>query len=127
MDIERVKETKFLGVIIDENLNWKPQIKHLQSKILKMIAILNKAKQALNNKSLHILYRSLVSPYLTYCAEVWANTFKSSLQSLFILPTKSSWDHKQSSLQGSHTFTVSSVKTVQIHPSNRISNSTNYV
>ncbi len=85
VDIERVTETKFLGVIIDENLNWKPHIKYLQSKVSKTIAVLNKEKQVLDNNSLHILYSSLVSPYLTYCADVWGNTFKSSLQSLFIL------------------------------------------
>lgn len=63
VDIERVTETKFLGVIIDENLNWKPHIKHLQSKVSKTIAELNKAKQVKDNNSLHILSSSLVSPY----------------------------------------------------------------
>ena len=30
--LKRVKETKFLGVIIDENLNWNSQIKHIGKK-----------------------------------------------------------------------------------------------
>ncbi len=32
MQIERVNENKFLGVIIDEKINWKPHIKHIQTK-----------------------------------------------------------------------------------------------
>ena len=28
-EIEEVKQTKFLGVIIDENLSWEPHIEHL--------------------------------------------------------------------------------------------------
>lgn len=47
--------------------------------------MLYKAKQVLDQKSLHILYCSLVWPYLNYCVEVWGNNYKSSLHSLFIL------------------------------------------
>lgn len=36
----------------------------------------------LDQKSLPILYNSLVLPYLTYCVEVWGNTYPSSLQRL---------------------------------------------
>ena len=41
--ISRVKVTKFLGVIINENLNWKEHSKLVTSKISKNIAILYKA------------------------------------------------------------------------------------
>ena len=61
--IERVAVNTFLGVIIDETLSWKPHIKHIHSKVSRSIAVLNKAKQFLDNKSLRILYGSLVSPY----------------------------------------------------------------
>ena len=40
--IKRNIVTKFLGVLIDENLNWKAQIAHV-SKISKSIGILYKA------------------------------------------------------------------------------------
>ena len=85
VDIERVSQIKFLGVTIDEKLNWKSHIKHIHSKLSRSIAVLYKAKQVLDHKSLHILYCSLVSPYLSYCAEVWGNNYKSTLHSLFIL------------------------------------------
>ena len=31
--IERVEKTKYLGIIIDENLNWDEQFKRVRSKI----------------------------------------------------------------------------------------------
>ena len=42
--LERVNETKYLGIIIDEKLSWKPHIKYLSVKVSKSIAILNLVK-----------------------------------------------------------------------------------
>ena len=85
VEIERVTQNKFLGITIDDKLSWKSHIKHVRTKISKSISILNKAKQFLDHKSLRTLYCSLVLPYLSYCAEVWGNTYKSSLHSLSVL------------------------------------------
>ena len=38
-NIVEVKETNFLGVILDENLNWKSEISHFASKVAKSIGI----------------------------------------------------------------------------------------
>ena len=40
--IDRAKETVFLGVILDENLNWKSQISHIATKVSKSIGIIYK-------------------------------------------------------------------------------------
>ena len=50
--IGRVKETVFLGVIIDENLTWKPHIANVSRKILKAIGIIYKASFCLPTTSL---------------------------------------------------------------------------
>lgn len=44
VEIERVHENKFLGVIIDDKISWRAHIKHIQNKISRSIAIINKAK-----------------------------------------------------------------------------------
>jgi len=80
--IEKVTEIKFLGIPIDNKLSWKPLIGHIQRKISKNIAIINKAKYVLNYKALYILYSCLILPYLIYGIEVWGNNYKSSLHSL---------------------------------------------
>lgn len=85
ISIERVYENKFLGVILDHKISWKPHIKHIEAKLAKTIAILNKTRYILNNKSLYILYNTLIVPYLSYCVEIWGNTYKTNLQSLCTL------------------------------------------
>ena len=88
VEIERVYENKFLGIIIDDRFSWKSHITHVQSKLSRTIYVLNKVKLVLDQKSLCILYCSLVLPYLSYCTEVWGNTYKTSLHSLTILQKK---------------------------------------
>ena len=86
--IERVNHTKFLGVIIDENLTWKAHIQYISNKLAKSIGILNKARRVLNKKSLHNLYYTFVYPYLTYYSIVWASTYPTNLKRLEIIQKK---------------------------------------
>lgn len=70
--IDRVEEVVFLGVILDQNLNWKSHIHNVARKISKSLGIIFKASFCLNEASLRTLYFSLVYPYLCYCVGVWA-------------------------------------------------------
>jgi len=54
--IVQVKETVFLGVIIDENLNLQSEISHVANKISKSIGIIHKSSFYLPTKSLRTLY-----------------------------------------------------------------------
>ena len=73
---------KFLGVIIDENLTWREQIKTVETKVTKSIAVLYKTKDVLDIQALRTLYQSLVEPYMSYCCEIWGNTYPSRLRKL---------------------------------------------
>ena len=86
--IERVYENKFLGVVIDHKLSWNAHIMQLKTKISRAIAILHKTKDILSTNSLYILYHSLIIPYITYCIEVWGNTFKTASNQIYILQKK---------------------------------------
>ena len=86
--ITRVRATKFLGVIIDEKLTWKDHISLVRSKLAKTVVILYRVRYLLNRSALFILYCSLFLPYLTYCAEIWGNTYKSNIQCIFLLQKK---------------------------------------
>ena len=83
--IDRVTETLFLGVIIDECLTWKPHILNLTRKVSKSLGIIYKSSFCLNKNSLCTLYYSLVYPYLYYCACVWGLTYHSNLKRLVTL------------------------------------------
>lgn len=84
-EIERVYETKFLGVIIDYKLCWKPHIEYIKRKLSKSIAILYKTRDLLNKKCLHILYCSLIMTDMSYCVEVWGNVYKTNIDSIIKL------------------------------------------
>jgi len=75
----------WLGVILDENLNWKSEISHVANKVSKSIRIIRKSHFYLSTKSLRTLYFSLVYAYFFYCNLVWASTYKSNLVRLEIL------------------------------------------
>ena len=86
--ITRVRATQFLGVIIDEKLTWKDNISLVRSKLAKTVGILDRVRHLLNRSALFILYCFLFLPYLTYCAEIWGNTYKSNIQCIFLLQKK---------------------------------------
>ena len=66
-NIVNVKETNVLGVILDENLNWKSEISHVANKVAKSIGIISRCSFFLPKTSLRMLYCSLIYPYFYYC------------------------------------------------------------
>ena len=86
--IMEVNETKFLGVIIDNNLNWKPHITYISEKVAKGIGIILKARKVFNNETLSTLYFTLLYPYLNYCIHVWGRAYNTHLKDLFVLQNK---------------------------------------
>ena len=71
--INKVTNTKFLGVILDQTLSWSYHANYIQGKLSKGAAIIYKARKNLPKSSLITLYNSFVFPYLIYCVEVWGN------------------------------------------------------
>ena len=71
--------TKFLGILIDEGLNWKEHINLVKCKLSKTISVVGRCKNILDKEALYILYYTLFSPYINYCSEVWGNTYVSNL------------------------------------------------
>ena len=70
-NLERVDKTKFLGVIIDENLTWKYHIDGITKTISRNIGMMNKLKFFVPERILRTLYCSLVLPYINYGILIW--------------------------------------------------------
>ena len=68
--IKQVSSTTFLGITIDNKLNWAEHINQVKCKISKGVGIINKAKILLTRPCLVTLYYLFVFPHLTYCIEV---------------------------------------------------------
>ena len=78
-------ETKYLGVLIDQHLSWKPHIDFVSKKISKSVGIIAKARFYLSSQTLMTLYYSLVYPFLTYCNVAWSSTYCSNLNCIYLL------------------------------------------
>lgn len=81
---------KFLGVLIDENLDWKLQIKHVQKKIGKGNYLLWRYKNRLTTQMKKVIYESFIRTHLTYCLSVWGAKKSAALTDLKKL-IKKSW------------------------------------
>ena len=69
--IDQVSSTKFLGLVIDEHLNFRNHVNSLCSRLSRNVGILFKLKEYFPSQILKMLYNSLILPYLTYCIEAW--------------------------------------------------------
>ena len=84
--IQRVTKAKFLGVIVDQHLNWKDHISMVSHKISKSCIIISRIRNSLAIKSKNMIYYSLIHPYLTYGIYVFktlCTAQKRSVRTLF--------------------------------------------
>ena len=84
--ISEVSKTKFLGVIIDNRLNWQHHINYISCKVAKGIGIVMKLRKVLDNASLRRLYYAF--PSMMYCNHVWGNACSVYLNKLVVLQKK---------------------------------------
>ena len=76
---------KYLGIYLDEHINWKSQITHVNSKLAKNTGIFYKLRHLLDIDMLKQLYYNLIYPYLTYGVMSWGITYSTNLTKV---PTK---------------------------------------
>ena len=86
--IQEVKETKFLGFIIDNKLNGLHTLRTSAKKISKGIGIVLKSRKFFNMETLLSLYHTFVYPYLSYCIHVWGKAYNIHLNDLIVLQNK---------------------------------------
>ena len=85
INLEKVVVTKFLGVLIDYQLNWNKHIQNVRFKVSKVVGIMYKIRHKVDSNILLMIYNSLILPYLTYCIDIWGNTYKSRIRDLILL------------------------------------------
>jgi len=73
---------KFLGVIIDENLDWKLHVKYVKKKIGKGNYLLWRYKKSLSIAMKRTIYESFIRCHLLYCLIVWGAKKTQSLAEL---------------------------------------------
>ena len=63
--------TKYLGLQIDNSLDWKEHVKTVSSKVSRAIGFLKHAKSSLPEETLRTMYTGIVEPHFRYCCSVW--------------------------------------------------------
>ena len=71
IEIQRVENFNFLGIILNENINWSTHVSHVSNKISRTIGILNKLKNILPENIKLVLYNSLILPHINYGILSW--------------------------------------------------------
>ena len=66
---------KYLGVLLDNNLSFKPRIAHLEYKISHSVGVIAKLRYYLPSHTFLNLYFALVHSHLRYGLLVWAFTY----------------------------------------------------
>ena len=83
--IRRVRTTKFLGIHIDDGLEWGDHIEYIVKKISSGTYAIRTAKRLLSVNNLRALYFSLVHSHLMYGNMIWGNACQYRLHRLKIL------------------------------------------
>ena len=86
--IAELSHTKFLGIIIDNKLNWADHISYIKVKSQRVLGLYLKFRHMYAKKALVSFYYAIVIPYLIYCIEVWGYTFDYLLEPIFKLQKK---------------------------------------
>ena len=73
---------KYLGIYLDEHLQWESQIQHVNNKLAKNVGIINKLRHYLDFHMLKQLYYTLIYPYLNYGLASWGAAYKTRLNKI---------------------------------------------
>lgn len=77
--LQRATNVKYLGVILDNLLSFKPHIDLLVSRLRKLIYIFKTLRYIANQCVIKMLYTALCQSLIEYCIVSWGGTYKTSL------------------------------------------------
>ena len=86
--IEYVPSFTFLGVSIDNHINWKAHIEQVRKRIAPKVGIISQLRHFVPKSTLLLLYNSLILPHISYCLEIWGHTNSSFLNPILLLQKK---------------------------------------
>lgn len=87
--LEQVKEMKYLGIIIDENLKFKQHCDYILNKMSKKVHFMRRIGNNLTMNTKILLYKSIISPHIEYCSSILFNFNQNEIDKLQKLQNKS--------------------------------------
>ena len=86
--LHEIDHIKYLGVILDNKLNWSHHIAYLVTKLSQVAGVLYKIRDILPMKSRITIYNSLAGSYLNYGIVSWGSATLSTLNKLKTLQNR---------------------------------------
>ena len=80
--ISIITSTKYLGVQVDQFLNWDEHLVTITKKVSRGLGMLRYAKRYLPLVTVQAMYKSLVEPHFRYCCPVWGAAGITALRKL---------------------------------------------
>ena len=78
-------EVKYLGVVMDNRLSWKPHLQYVRNKVASGCWALSKIRQFLDKAAMSTIYYGLIYQHLQYCISCWGGAAPSNLLKLATL------------------------------------------
>jgi len=79
---------KYLGVLLDNKLSWKPHVQKVKTQLSRACGVLNKLKHYTTQSVLKVVYNSLFHPHLNYSILNWGRALNTTIQPLIKLQNK---------------------------------------
>ena len=76
---------KYLGIFLDENLNWKKHVSVLSSKLRRANGALAKLRHFVSHKTLTSVYHAIFNSHLNYGNQIWGQKQNSVTNRISIL------------------------------------------
>lgn len=86
--VEQLTDTKFLGLIIDNNLSWDEHVKFVSKKLSSGLYALRRMKHYCNLTTLKTIYFSLLQSHISYGIAIYGGTTKKNLDYVLKLQKK---------------------------------------
>ena len=80
--VEQVSKIRYLGLLLDSNLNWGPHIDNISQRTRSIVGILYRARNILPKDMRLLIYHTMIQSQFTYMIEVWGGATMSRLQNL---------------------------------------------
>ena len=86
--IQQSEYVKYLGVLIDSRLSFSHHITSISKKMSRVTGLMYRIRSCVNNKTLKMIYYSLIYPHLLYGIPIWGNADDIHINPLLILQKK---------------------------------------
>jgi hypothetical protein len=88
IEVPTTAATKFLGVIVDQNLNWEDHVDKLCKKLSSMLYIIRRIRNLTNEDTAVVAYHSLFHSHLRYGIAAWGSASSGNLNRILVIQKK---------------------------------------